>query len=850
MADNDSPYKYVTASGLQSSDIAQLRQLLNEIAPSLGDVLGNAFEKAFGQAFQSNIGMYGGATLPYGSTSLFGPRNAGADFMAWSQDQGIAAAMSESQRTVERLRNEQNQNYLLASGAASTQAQAEAMSRRFTFTGLASNLMFNQLQPAALQRGLEEGSRYMGAGALGWDPMATDDRTDIRMMNTALTEDFLSNPQRYYGLKGADVGRLYAEMGRTGQLSSIRNTSENESDMEARVVEATREASRSIQAFRQIFRGSVTDVLDQVNAMMGVDVMATFDDQGRSLLQNMSAAGSITGFAPQQMAALGGMSRHISKQAGMDPWGSAAVATHAAQIMGVQRLGHRSPLVNQVDFRNDVVLQTTGAQQSGMSRDISGAYAMITQRDGKAAADAFLTKIRAMSPEEALRLDPTSLARLVGEGVTGFDIRDASYTAEAEIARSRGIGTRVAAQHNAASINESRMVMIRNRLETSGVQDVEGIMAALREGPVTEDAMRKAFAGNEGAMSLRGSLMRTFGLQAEALNISGGARGVDQLLGASFDRTRLDNILKQTDTGRMMLETLGGRNVGGGLSGINAYINELGKEGNKGTMQGFVKAALGGDSDITVDDAGKMLGLFGTGTKNLQDYLDKRGLSDVDAGRQQMASVGANLAARTLFTRMYKGEAATDAQMKEARDLLQNFKDDPQALMDYAETVGGDFQSKVAGNVFRLSKGMKDQTLEGNKLNKAAEAITVLQQATTEDKYKSTELQKEEEAKKFKKTGEDLLRAYQDNLKTEKANLDPEAFKRAWFEQNKDTSLKMKQFDEYLEKESQMNEAIGAPGSTLSGIGAIIALLTKITTWMVDEGNLKKNPDASSGGRT
>ena len=288
MTTSDSGFS--TNTGMADTDIAKLRQLISEVVgdPKLAGMLTSAFESAFGKTFSSNVNMFGGATMPYGSSSMFGPQDAGMNMLRWSQDQSISATMAESTRIVDEMKRDQRENYLMAFGGADSPEQAKAMSERFTFTGMMSNFMFNQLQTGSLQRGVEEGSRYMGAGALGFDKATLDTQRNASSMGAAVTGDFISNPENYSGLKGADVGRLYAEMGRTGQLAKIQDQNEGmfgPGNAQGAVIKATQEASRSIQAFRQIFRGSVTDVLDQVNALMGMDVMATFDDQGRSLMQ-------------------------------------------------------------------------------------------------------------------------------------------------------------------------------------------------------------------------------------------------------------------------------------------------------------------------------------------------------------------------------------------------------------------------------------------------------------------------------------------------------------------------------------------------------------------------------------
>jgi len=869
--------RFITNSGLQDTDVAKIRQVILEVIgdPRLGNFLGDAFQRAFGQTMSSNINMFGGASMPYGSSALFGPRDAGAEMMAQQQDLGIQTAMASSAQTVSRLRREQAEKYLMTFGGAENEEQARAMAGRFTFTGMASNFMFNQLQPGGLQAGLEEGSRYLGAAAMGFDDRTLARQERAGTMADSLTEAFLSKPQDFYGLRGADVGRLYAEMGRTGQLGAIQRNAAEEAPgselseteiMQRDVLAATKEASRSIQAFRQIFKGSVTDVLDQVNALMGVDVMSTFDDQGRSLLQNMSAAGAVAGFAPQQMAALGGMSRQVSLQAGLDPWGAAAAATYSAQILGTQRqAGISSPLVNQVAFRNDVVRKTTGAQQSGMSRDISGAYALIEQSAGKESADEWLRNLRDMEPDALMNMDASEIARSTGiKGISGFDVRDASFTAEAEKARAMGVGTRVAARHNMASLQANRLAMIENALEMNNVEGREGIMNQLRSGPVTEDAMREAFGTNAEANALRGSLMRRFALQAKAAGFTGGARGVDQFLATTYETETTRRIMEDTETGRRFMETLGGRNVSGGIVGLNEYIKTMAGSSDPATVKGFVQSVLGGPGrNVDGTEVLEMFEGFERGSENLRSYFVDNPLGKEATAREranrQMAEMGANEAMKTLFQRTYRGKAATKEQIAAARDLIMNFRSGEdtetttQDLIDYAEeATGGGFQWDMAKNVFDIDKALErsGKKMEDEDIQRAAESLTVMEQITADDvKFMSGGLRKDKAAQEmFKNTAQRLGEEYEESLRSGSgAPKSFEQFKREWSGWKASDTMDRKSFEKALEEESSANESIGAPGSTATGLGVIIELLKRIAAWFENGGGVSKPTKDATG---
>jgi hypothetical protein len=847
------------SGGMSDTDMSKIRSLISEFVGDqrIGDFLGNAIERAFGNALSANAGLFGDASMPYGSTSIFGAQNAGANVTNWMQDQSVSGAMKASSEEVERLRQAQNEKYLLAFGAAKTQAEAEALSDKFTMTGLASNFMFNQLQPKGLQLGMEEGIRYMGAGGIGLDADQLRTRTAASKMTEALTTDFLSKPGDYSGLKGSDVGRLFAEMGRTGQLSRIREESgDDPAQMQDRVIQETQRAAQSIQSFRQIFRGSVTDVLDQVNALMGMDVASTFEDKGRGLFQRMSSAGMATGFTSQQMTALGGMSRVVSTQAGLDSWGSVANATFTAQLLGVTRHGGAvSPLVAQPRYRQDVLTRVTGAQQSGMARDISGAYSLVTQRSGKEAADTWLRDIRgradlgSMTADDIAETVRNSTAATQEAGVedtlSGFDLRSASFGEAAEKARAEGVGGRAALLSNAQNIQTLRMSMAQRVLGQRGfdAQKITQFQEALKGKALTEKNLRDAASasgmGEAGSIAV-GSMMRRFGTQASELKM-GGARYVDQFLASALDSNRLGNIIGQTELGAGLMETLSASGAQGGVVGFNKLIAEVSKGGsdkNELTMRAIFEAVTGKDAaDLDITELQQGITPI---SSNLTKLLKSDPTDAAGRSKKEMATIGANSALRALLTGQIDGKMMTQKQLKQARDALG--KGDVDSLINFATQSTDDKRKlsilKNAGSI-RTLLGDGAGKVESSDIEENADAMTLMEEASKlpMDDFVSKELKDDDTKRKvFQDTTKNLLAGYRKYLKKQGKEGDPDisfdTFRSKWFGAGK-RGMDEEEYSKLMEAEDKDNDSIGSGGP--EGMGGIIEMLKRIFDLIEDK---------------
>jgi len=193
--------------------------------PAIASALSNIIRMGMGDAMTANMRL-GGENVPYGPNSVFGPQNVGLNAASFMRDQAISANMQQAASMMESKKLEQRESYQRFMGANPAMAGALA-SHKFNATNFVSDLIFSNSQPLQMMAGLEQAMQYQGGGTptmmLSGAALARQERANTNMsdMGQILMADFVTNTGKYGGLKGQDVGRVTAELSRTGQLAQF-----------------------------------------------------------------------------------------------------------------------------------------------------------------------------------------------------------------------------------------------------------------------------------------------------------------------------------------------------------------------------------------------------------------------------------------------------------------------------------------------------------------------------------------------------------------------------------------------------------------------------------------------------
>lgn len=669
----------------------------------LASILTEVIKNAFSGAMMNQVTFGPGSTSSFGFSNLFGQQDTSMQYISFMREQMLSMQLSPAQQQLNDMRMQAAARTQRFFGAGEN---AEALAGdRFNATNILSNYLFNQMQPDQLMSGLQQATQFLGGGTplymlagnreLYNSQVDTNDR--IQSMNSAIVRDFTSNPTQYGGLMGRGVGQVVAELGRTGALSRFTN-GDNFASEDERIAElenTVREASRVVASFRRIFRGGVREVIDQMNNMMGVDVIGTLGGAGADLANRMTGTGIATGFDPGQMQMLSrGVGQVISAN-GIDPITAAVGGINAATILTSARWNTPeggNAFVNHNRFRNTVIQRVAGAQESGIARSMAGAYAIMMDRG--MTAEAAQSALRGLQGTEITGSDIVGVLESAGiNGVSISDIRSAGYSQTADRFRMTSPMTGMMALQSNLNVVQDEWSMIAEELGVD--QDIIDTATGMRGGFTYDNLV--AAAGNRLDSSMLGMLRNRFTASAKSRNL-GNMEEAQKLMRAAQMQKSLDNIRAQGDMGARIADSFQGKGIMGGLLAFRSLIDENSDLGDTSLRSLFGQIFKGGEkgSDISQEEAMQLQGQM-------------RGLSEAFADDVE-ASLGIGAAMTMLKTGMINGRAATSDELKEARDLLTTTKaGDAGArdrLVDFSKKAGGDerFEFEKAQIVAEMRK--------------------------------------------------------------------------------------------------------------------------------------------------
>ena len=784
-------------------DLLRWRQIFADLIadPTMFGFLERPIMSALQKVHTTFAGLPGGARMGFPGGSVFGPQDVGLNFADAMGQQSVLASSNPAQQALAKA--QQNQAASFHQMLGMNPAEAAAAAKRPGFTNLLSSYVFEAMQPQGLLAGIQESSRYMGVGPVSFltNPSLRAAQLGINegagLAAGSLADAFRTRPQDFGGLRGTDVGRIRAEQSRTGAFNAI-DPSMGLDQRASEMTRMTQEASRAVSSFRQLFKGSVTDVLDQVNSLLGTDVLQTFGGQGQAMFNRAAATGAIAGFRPEQIVALTAGSRQLSVSNGMDPWGALSSATYSAQILGANRRGNPtgSKFVSEPRLRQTVLAAVTGAQESGISRDISGGYAMV-KASGNGQEAAFLAAAGSASSSAEV----AGLVQQFGGGsVSSFDLRNASFTPAAEEARLGGVGTTGALNARLGHISGTRQAIVNRVLANEGLGSIS------ITGPLTTSNIGTALAGaNMGTSqfaAVHGEIIRRFQQQAGGLPGSPNAFEVDALLGSVQNRGVMD-LLQGQISGRVGLQDMF-KNQGklSGLLNLRSVAEAFGK-GEKADYGKFIAVLTGQDPNGI--NVGKFFGF----TADLEGQIKELG------GKEQtIAKLGLSAITSAMFSGRLGDKALSTQDFERFRQVFVSGGISPAqrlALLNEA-AQSADEDAIYGASVSELTASYQKQGIFGKDIKsehtRAASRMMTLQQISALSGGGMASQLGEKDKKTFLGTAQNLRDYTMAQLRAK--NTDISAITDAFFAQadhgGKDAQMR---FIQQMRDEAELNDNVG-----------------------------------------
>lgn len=686
-----------------------------QFLPELRDLLQVGIERGFGNALRAQTSLSGASPVAYGPSAMFGQQDVGNNLGNYMNLQAMGGVMLPAQQSVNQALNDQRELWQrMFHGVSAEDAQANA-GKQFNLTNMASDYISNLNQPKQMLSGMMEAGLYMGGG-YGASAGVNEGlgRFMGGVMDTFQTSQIGPASGRLL-LGGQDSGILLAELARTGGISP-----EAIQDRDS-FMSLYRSYDKGAYYSANLLQGGLADRDDQLNRLVGADFRQTFGVHNAGMLQQLHAAGQVTGFTAPQLISLAGMSTQLSESIGADPHGSLVNAQVSAELLGAFRQGGvGSAFVREPRFRESIVRRVTGAQGGALSRDISGAYALIAGSIGTEAADTFISDLGQdgrLTGDDIL----SRVNNMEGLGdVTAGAIRNASYTTAGEQARARGVGTRAALGSDIGLIEADRRSMLRRTLLSEGL-DADSIISAIdTDGRgITQAAVQDALGldgelGRTQIASITGAYNRGLEIQASALGM-GNAAEVDAFLATAKQDSIRKNIQDRV-SGRVGLSDMfQGRGAFAGFRNLqNLFRNG---DDSKADIFGLIL----GDANLSMADMAAMNGLG-----EFASTLEAESMDMTKTPEEREAATKAILGLGSAFTvgmsGMLEGEAVS-AEMQEAvRGLLKGEGNQDAAtwqtfMDDYVSGTKAGRQAYIGAEVARL--GGTASTLEATDKSKS-----------------------------------------------------------------------------------------------------------------------------------
>lgn len=724
----------------------------------IAGVLTSVIETALGNTLRSNMHFPGGtSSMTSGYPSVFGSQDVGLNLAAAIQKKTMTSVMGGAADALSARQKQDNMawNNFFNPGLSTEEQEANAL--KPSWTNLLSNTMLGSANLRELMPGLRTGLGYMGAGyALPSDAASYSHQIEtnarLKKLGEGVMADAAADIGSYGGLKGKGIGQVFSELSRGGGFNQFQDLEID--DQVAAVARTTQKAAQSIQAFRQVFKGSVTEAMDQMNSLMGVDVVQTFGDNALGMGRQFAATGYTAGLSPSQTAAMGGYARDMLIAGGVSPTGSIASAERAMTMFQAFREGNPdgSKFINTAGLRTSMLQQAVLAQESGMARDVSGGYAMVMRELGSSGADKFVETLRGRND-----LTSADIAKEVSKATqiptSALDLRHASNSREAEDARLRGIGGSVAMTASHDALRNGRKAMLMSIIGGKyGTEKAQNIIDKASSGGFTLASIKEAVTSEGFArddQALIGQITGSLNEQAEFLNL-GDVYSADAQIIAGRNQTVLKGIETRVDS-RIKLQDL--FQDKGNVSGFLNFRDII-KDGDKDnvTARAFF-GALFANADITEDETAEALGVGKELLKNINN----------DTESFDLAGLGLDVAVRGLATMTVAGKLITKKQADRFRAVISPDSDlSMDARMDELRAISklGFEKDIYAGKVKMRAAGLGFTTDEEGDMGDLSGIQQLVTLTEIMDLEKGPQLAMGDKAKKTFLSDAETLRAF------------------------------------------------------------------------------------------
>ncbi len=634
--------------GIQDQTIDSLLGRFGEIGTFLRPII----EMSIGNALRAHVGG-----TPYGGTGLFGQQNVGANLVDYFNQRTLQVSMQGTQQTLEAQRQEFRVSMQQTMGL--TRDRAVAAGAGFNLTNFAADTLFNQLQPGYMQAGLQQALGLAGVRApLGLSGEALRQQLDInrqgREVSTRLMQDYLTNFSAYSGMTGRDVGQLTAEAARTGQLRLTGDMSTAAINrLTNDTIGATQRMAQVVGAGRAFFQGSALDVLDQMNAITGMNFARSLgSQQATQTLAQMSAAARVNLLEPGQMVALADQSAAFSRAMNREPFGAFGAATSIASYYA-SAVQQNQPFVNEPRLRETLVRRVTGAQESDVARAISGAAMALPEGQ----RDDFVERVRRAGVGGQLTLPRlASIANQMGAPGTGYDFLMQGYTEGAEQFRATGAATNAVMASNLGRIGAMR------RHIASAVLGIDE--RRLGNASTLDEMHDRPGMANVFTPTRMGELTRVFNREAQAMGY-GSMRELDATLLAQADVARQQTTIRQQtfiETGLVQL----GRNRG--VLGLISFVNQAQRGGQQPNLQAALQSFMGKDMKLQWNNPT----LVGARGGAFNQWLDEAGGGEGKKGGDRELFLGLDVLMSSLYSGTMGERQLTPEEMKTYREILSS----------------------------------------------------------------------------------------------------------------------------------------------------------------------------------
>jgi hypothetical protein len=713
MADNTSPFNTQSkedSEKLAEAILAIFPPFFQQFEPILARTLGQALGLNSQAIGPNGRPLYGGAS--FGSTSLLGPQDHGLNATIGANNIILDALVDKTVTQAEKDRSAQlrkwHEQFAKKDGQSLKEGEIDKlMDTGITPAGFLHGMAWNQRDPNMLYKGIRESAQYMGVGiAPSSDTQQFQLRKQFSEIGNRITESWNDTSQsaEWGGMGGRDLGQVMTELGRTGafrknigkaneQVEALGpNASEGDitsitDKLTQETTKTAQEAAQAVQAFRQIFTGTVPQVIKSMNALLGTDVLQTFQDGGQDLINNMAATALATGHTVQNMSALAYDSGQFSESRGFSRAGSVAAGTLAAQVLAAGKLPGAPDNfnVNEGTLRQAITRTVTAAKDSTLVKDLSGAYAMVKSLPG---GDAKAEKFLDLMDTNELRTG-SDVAKLLQQEfpefktATPFDLRSASWSRAATEARDGGLFNREGVESWRLYQRDIRKNIVGNELKAKkygfSAEDQKDIREQLSGTDFTETDISKALDQTNlvswRKLGLTAAVSKRFAEGNPDLNPF-----ENEKMYASLSGQGLDSVQKRVDGIGSFQKLVGQKGPGGALANLNAYIHKMKTDGPGFAGAEQIYTAMTGDTDIT--------------GKELTDFVQvaEKLSTAVTEGENEDELRGLGLAVQSLFTHTTWDGKLLSAEEVERRQAIVSapLSKDPKVAVKQLEKRRGE----------------------------------------------------------------------------------------------------------------------------------------------------------------